>query len=1172
MQNELAFTIKILGKDGELSKLAEIEKGLARARVQRSQLNEAYKQGLITENQLARSTAELNVTTKALNKEKRDIIRTIELETQRAKNQAGTYKSLDATLQLLKGSYKALTLEERNSASGQLLLKKIQATDQTLKRFDNTIGQNQRSVGNYSGALNGLTGVFSSFGGQMGAQIRQLQMIRNSLLAMKKPTEAAAVATVGHAAATGTATASTNLFSRALVRLKAVMISTGAGALLIAVGAVVGTIIVATKRAVEFSKEMSSLRAILGDLATDGSMRILKDQAKELGASTAYTATQVIQAQTELAKLGFTVQEIVDQAPSILDLAAGLGVSLADAASLAGSTMRQFGLDSSESTRVVDVLAKSAAVSALDFEALVEAFKIFAPTARAVNLEIENSAALLGALANNGLKGSIAGTSLARVFIELNKKGLTLNEALEKVRNSSNQLGTSIELVKDRGSKALLGLANGGEDLAKLTKSFSETEGAAKRLAETKLDNITGDTTRLSSAWEGLLLTIEDGDGVFIKASRVIVQTLTYALGFLSTNIELIQVSWARMVDNIKNNIDLWVQFIPAAFNKIGNYLKVFGNNAALIFSKIPIIGESIDKSKIEQNIKDAKEAIIGAQADIDLARKEFHEKSKKINADSVRDTVYNNLKERAVIEETKKVLIKAIADQEDAEKEATKAAEKRKKEEEAARKKELKDIEANNKQILELSQQLRDGKIAAFDDGIRKELFLLDAATEDTIGKLRSELSTEQEIVDAKGAIKEQLIQKNLLINARIKQAQEAHGRGIVAIEEKYNDQSIANDEKTNDLKIQELQNQLKLEELKIRNSFISKEITEDESLKKIHEIQLKYLKLELELIDQSTTAGKLKYQEILNAINEITQGDDEDGGLSGLAKLFDISDEDAELLKQKALDLAQQISDTIFSVNQTRFDNEQRAEGRANDLKKQNAITSLDDQLKKGQISQEKYNATVSQIEIGYDQRKQQMEREAFERGKQMAIVQAAINGALAITNIWATTPKTDFGISTGILIAASAIATGLQIAAIEAQEFAQGGRVFSGEKIPNSAKNISTRSSGDNVAAYVKTNEVVLNERQQAALGGDSTFAAIGVRGFAQGGLIEPLQPPTRLSGISIGGAGISERQMRDILLDNASMIVQGINSKQVKVLERDITDAQSSVSQLDEQSKW
>ena len=323
-----------------------------------------------------------------------------------------------------------------------------------------------------------------------------------------------------------------------LGRLQAAFASSGIGAIVIAVGALVGLFTSAVTTGSKFAKSFSTLQAVTGKTADE--LGELNKQAKELGATTQFTAIEVLSLQTELAKLGFTAKDIENSTPSILDLAASLEIGLASAAELAGSVVRSFGLTTKDTQKVVDVMAKSTSTSALNFEALRESLKVVAPAAKATGVSIERTAALLGVLANNGLKGSVAGTGLSKTFIELNKKGIGFQEAVDKINNSSNKLNTAIKLVGQVGAKSFLSLAEGGEQIAELEDQFKNAAGAAKEMAEIRLDNLTGDTTKLGSAWEGFLLSIEDGSGFLSNLVRGFVQAGTAILSFLTPTEDLV--------------------------------------------------------------------------------------------------------------------------------------------------------------------------------------------------------------------------------------------------------------------------------------------------------------------------------------------------------------------------------------------------------------------------------------------------------------------------------------------------------------------------------------------------------------------------------------------------------------------------------------------------------
>lgn len=380
--------------------------------------------------------------------------------------------------------------------------------------------------------------------------------------------------------------------------------------------------VMATKKGAEFAQALSGLEAVLG--ASDAEMNQLSNSAKELGASTQFTSKQVVELQTEFAKLGFSTKEILASTKATLDLAASLDVGLGEAAMIAGSTLRAFGLEAEETQRVVDVMAASTSKSALDYDALRESLKLVAPTSRALNVDIEETTALLATLADNGLKGSVAGTGLSKTFIELNKKGIPLNEALKRVANSSNSLNEAIDLVGVVGSKSLLTLANNAPKIDTLTESFRNSQGAAQRLAETRLDNLAGDTTKLGSAWEGFLLSIEDGEGLFNSIARGIVQATTSLLNFitptekLSESLEKERLSLFRVqaeLGNVNTTQEERTSLILELQKQYPNYLKNINAETASNEDLNKAIQE-INKSLINKILIQEREEEIQEQAE----------------------------------------------------------------------------------------------------------------------------------------------------------------------------------------------------------------------------------------------------------------------------------------------------------------------------------------------------------------------------------------------------------------------------------------------------------------------------------------------------------------------------------------------------------------------------
>lgn len=289
----------------------------------------------------------------------------------------------------------------------------------------------------------------------------------------------------------------------------------------------------------EFDQENANLAAVMGD--TRKEIREMTKDAVRLGSSTAYTSTQVTELQTELAKLGFSRREILNLSEPILDLAAATGTDLAEAANIAGSTLRGFNKDSKETDNVVNVMAKSFTKSALDMEKWSVSMSAVAPVANSAGYSIERTTAYLGVLINRGLDASTAGTSLRNLFLKLSEHGLTFEEAMNKINSASDRNAVALELFGTRGATTATILASTADEVANLEKELTGLEGTVDAMADTQLDSITGDVTKLSSAWDGFVLSVENGEGVIGGALRGVVQGITEvvnAASYLTNNQE----------------------------------------------------------------------------------------------------------------------------------------------------------------------------------------------------------------------------------------------------------------------------------------------------------------------------------------------------------------------------------------------------------------------------------------------------------------------------------------------------------------------------------------------------------------------------------------------------------------------------------------------------------
>ena len=375
----------------------------------------------------------------------------------------------------------------------------------------------------------------------------------------------------------------------------------------VAIGAVTKLVGGAVKIFKDFEKSNSKLAAVLGeskDAAGNYSVEMqgLIKQAKELGGTTAFTATQVTELQTEFAKLGFPTEDIVLMTKATLNGAAALGSDLGEQAALTGALLKQFGLDASEAGRLNDVLAESAKSSALDFSKLSTALPIVGATANAVGEDLESTTALLGTLSDRGLDASTSGTALRNVFLELSKQGLTMEQAMEMINTSTDRAKTSMELFGKRGATAGLILAETGESVDALEDKLRKADGAAQDMADTMLNNLSGDITIAQSAWEGFILSLEDGSGVLSTALRDVTQGFTGILNdltLLNDEAAPTQAKWTTIGNFFIDYANSFIKMGSGIFNIVDT---IAGTNLveSLQFDKIEVAEKKLTELEKE--------------------------------------------------------------------------------------------------------------------------------------------------------------------------------------------------------------------------------------------------------------------------------------------------------------------------------------------------------------------------------------------------------------------------------------------------------------------------------------------------------------------------------------------------------------------------------------------
>ena len=285
----------------------------------------------------------------------------------------------------------------------------------------------------------------------------------------------------------------------------------------------------------EFQAQMSRVQAIAG--ATGAELDKMKNQAIQLGAQTAFSAKEAAQGMENLASAGFSVNEIMGAMPGVLDLAAVSGGDVAASSEAMASSLRAFGLEATQAGHVADVFARAAADTNAETTDMAEAMKYVAPVAHSMGLSLEETAASIGIMADAGIKGSQAGTTLRGALSRIAKPTKAMTTSMEELgvsfydatgnliplREQIGQLESATagltqeernrHLVTLYGQESLSGMLAlidaGPEKLDKMTQSLINSDGAAAQMAATMQDNLASKIEQMFGAMESAGIIIQ---------------------------------------------------------------------------------------------------------------------------------------------------------------------------------------------------------------------------------------------------------------------------------------------------------------------------------------------------------------------------------------------------------------------------------------------------------------------------------------------------------------------------------------------------------------------------------------------------------------------------------------------------------------------------------------
>ena len=362
---------------------------------------------------------------------------------------------------------------------------------------------------------------------------------------------------------------------------------------------IAGVATAAVKTAADFEAAMSEVGAISGASGED--MAKLTAKAKEMGATTAFSASESAEAMKYMAMAGWKTADMTEGIAGIMNLAAASGEDLATTSDIVTDGLTAFGMAAKESGRFADVMAATSSNANTNVALMGETFKYCASTAGAMGYSIEDISVAIGIMGNAGIKGSMAGTTLKNTIANLakptdaqaavmKKLGISLTdssgnmksfaEVMDNLRSSFSGLSetekaaAATTLAGKQSMAGLLTIVNAStEDFDKLTAAINGSSGSAEEMAAKMLDNLNGQLTLLKSAVEGIAITIGNKLMPYVKTAVSWVQKAAdYINNLNDAQLDNI-IKWAGIAAAIGPAIMIFGKIVTA----VGTAQRIFG-------------------------------------------------------------------------------------------------------------------------------------------------------------------------------------------------------------------------------------------------------------------------------------------------------------------------------------------------------------------------------------------------------------------------------------------------------------------------------------------------------------------------------------------------------------------------------------------------------------------
>jgi len=1057
-----AITLRILGTDVAIESVKQLKAEIKAAKKEMEATGDANHYA-----QKAQQVAQMTAEVKRLEAEQRRMNQAAIA----AGSATGSYVQMNARLNELKATYKAMSEAERNSPIGKATLAELQKLDKELKKVDATMGNFQRNVGNYPRGISAFAGGVSQAVG------------------VPDPT----------------------------------MLMAGGGAA-VAGAAAAAALVKVTQMSIAYKDALTDVEVITGKTSeeTDALVRSLADidnngvKITNTYVDTAKTLQSVLNVLGDSAKGNEALVKSYQEAAIVLSKT-DPNLPLTESVPVLNEIMKSFNIDFGRVSDVADAVAESARLADIPVNKVAKGLVNIGDASRLAGVSMEETVAILQVTAS-GLGGAEeAGTKMRRVLTAMSDTKFLSKPALAALKEANVDLGIMFntalplstrlqELSKIQDNAGALGLVFAESNVAaaaalirngkavegttskiqEMTAAIKEGEAnnAAYEMAATKMAGSTAEkwntlTAKVANFFtspviaEGINLLI-DGLTSIADAANNLSSTFSPENSFLSEFVQGISKIETAEQKYMKASVESWKNATDEQRKELEARYLAQGENGAKLLSAIKARFVEMSAMETEAANKSIKTnaAKYAAMSEADILY--YSNQIRRIAAMAYLDKDATEAKIKETVDKLKIEAKKlgeaakppppippdAAAEKErkKAEKEQKKANEERAKEEAAAEK------------------QIGDLRVSLIEDSEAQKRAKLELELQRDLAQIKGNAATRAEL--------ERLLRQKYAMELAKLGGQSSEFEPVPLISIQPIEESISSLR----AKIQEINKEIEsapsgenydqlVSSLSIATKMLEQAELRLELSKKNNGAPLPDITPQLIGID---AVKKAEFDRIEQTLKKQKEAD---------AQAL----ENKKALTDAGLNLVKQASDLIFNVQSQ--NNQRMAQREMEGLNRQKAAEL---ELAGSNAAQKEF------IERKYAAKEEEMRRQQFEREKKMKIQMALMNGALAVTTILAQMPKFDFGVATAIAIGLALATTAIQVATISAAKYAGGGKVapYSGLNgritVPANWVTDTTGRDGDNTLAYIGTDETILNKAQADKIG-PNILAAAGVPGY-------------------------------------------------------------------------